>query len=182
MVPPIVGGSGDVGAVLHAGPGDAADGFVGARPSTGDRRQRRAVTASTRPPAVRRSSPSRVVPAWKTITSSSAAASARPVITSPVRGRDRVALGREHDGHACVVAGTGPASSGDRSRPPQQCTARSLASRGTTTWHSGSPNRTLYSSIFVPSGVSMRPGVEHAPVLDVALGQRDQRGLDRVAP
>ena len=38
-----------------------------------------------------------------------------------------------------------------------QWTARSLASRGTTTSHSGSPKRTLYSMTFGPSGVSMRP-------------------------
>ena len=46
----------------------------------------RPVTASTRPPAVTTASPSARVPAWNTVTPSTAPASSRPSIASPVRG------------------------------------------------------------------------------------------------
>ena len=35
--------------------------------------------------------------------------------------------------------------------------SRSLSSRGSTTWVSGSPKRQLYSMTLGPSGVSIRP-------------------------
>ena len=72
-------------------------------------------------------------------------------------GGDRIPLGREHHADARLV---------DRAHRGGQSTRRGLhavdeggrpPSRGTTTWHSGSPNRMLNSMSFGPSVVSMRP-------------------------
>ena len=63
------------------------------------------ITASTRPPAVTRSSPRPcAVPAWMTCTPSIASAASMPVITSPLRRRLRVAGAGHHHGHGGAVA------------------------------------------------------------------------------
>ena len=41
--------------------------------------------------------------------------------------------------------------------------------RSISTWHSGSPKRTLYSNSFGPSAVSITPGIEHAAKRRAAL-------------
>ena len=49
---------------------------------------------------------------------------------------------------------------------------RSSFSRIISTWHSGSPKRTLYSMSFGPLGVDHQPGIEHAAIGDAAAGER----------
>ena len=97
-------------------------------------------------------------------------------MTSPVAGRQRVALGRAHHGDR----GVGRNAGADRSAPAA-ASARSdgevASSRGSTTWASGSPKRTLYSSTFGPVGGEHEPGVEHAAVVDAAPAQLVERGL-----
>ena len=77
-------------------------------------------------------------------------------MTSPVRG----AAGYPSEASTTVTAASSRQRSGvDRcpAAASARWVARSEARRGTTTWHSGSPKRTLYSRILGPSGVSMIP-------------------------
>src|SRR3954451_1726291 len=90
------------------------------------------------------------------MTSSRASAASTPVMTSPVRG----SAGYPGLASTTVTQASSQNTTGVSRRPvaaSEQWTARSLARRGATTSHSGSPNRTLYSITFGPSGVSIRP-------------------------
>src|SRR3954451_17186813 len=116
----------------------------------------RALTANTRPPAVTSASPSQRVPAWNTWAPSTAAASPTPVITSPVRG----ATGYPSLANTTVTQASSVNSIDGKGSPAadaRHSAPRSDRNRGTTTSHSGSPKRTLYSSIFGPDVVSITP-------------------------
>ena len=51
----------------------------------------------------------------------------------------------------------------------------SVCRRGSTTWASGSPKRTLYSTSFGPVGREHQPRVEHAAVVDAEAGEMLER-------
>ena len=56
-----------------------------------------------------------------------------------------------------------------------------LSSRIISTWHSGSPKRTLYSISFGPSRVIISPAIEHAAKGRAALGHARHRRRDDLA-
>ena len=135
----------------------------GVRPWRGrrPRRRRRAVTASTRPPAVTTSpSPSSAVPAWMTSTPSARSAVVEPVIdvagarTRP--GSPRAATTTATAAPSCqrerLELGEPPVGGGVQQR--RRAASRSSASSG---WVSGSPKRALNSITRTPRAVSASP-------------------------
>ena len=154
------GGRGDVGAVVHAGPADLRRRRRRPGPGPTARSGPWPVTASTRPPAVTRRPVAvrRPTPAQKTVT--------------PVDGRGRVEAlddvagarrraGSPRPRSTTVTAASSPKVGRRRERAGgrrgEQLAEVARSSRGSTTWVSGSPKRTLYSSILGPSGVSISP-------------------------
>ena len=143
----------------------------------------RAVTPRTRPPLVNVRSSSTRVPAWKTLTSPAETErerSSNPVMGKPGTIRIRVTA-RSH--HHAPTAGRGSQSnSAWSSRPSMTASStgnKSLRSRGSSTWVSGSPNRALHSSTFGPAAVRIRPGKKQALVANAVLAQpRHQRAHD----
>ena len=90
----------------------------------------------------------------------------RPSIAIADPRRLGVALGRAHHRHGRVVDEPGLVRRCGRPRPRLSSCTRSVRIRGSTTWDSGSPKRTLYSITLGPSGGEHEPGVEHAAVVD----------------
>ena len=80
---PLLGPQGDVGTVLRSVEADGRHALIGPRPGLGEGLDQRAVTVSTRPPAVTTWPSGAAVPAWNTSTPATPAASSRPAITSP---------------------------------------------------------------------------------------------------
>ena len=143
-----------------------------------------AVTSSTRPPAVTIAPSSRrSVPAWNTVTPGTRTgrvetvdhvAGARAARDSPRPRARRSRTRRRGTRHRRRAARRGPTrGSGRRGR------SRAAAPRPGTP---GSPKRTLYSSTFGPSGVSMRPAYRTPRYSRVAAPQLRERRLDRAVP
>ena len=76
----------------------------------------------------------------------------------------------------------GAASASSPSAQASISSSRSLSSRIISTWHSGSPKRTLYSTSFGPLGGQHQPGVEHARIGRARVGQRARRSGGRSRP
>ena len=112
----------------------------------------RAVTLSTRPPAVTIRPSRSAVPAW--VTSASSAAAVQPLDHVALRGALRIAGRGQDERHRPVLVEL--RLDARRGRPARarrrQRSTRSERSRGSTAWVSGSPKRALNSSTFGPVG------------------------------
>ena len=156
----------DVRPQHHAGPGHQAGGLVGARPRRGGVGPS-PVTARTRPPAVTRSPPGPQPRRRRRPSHRHRPGGVEAVDHVAARGAAGSPRRAHHgDGDVGDERWGGRATSRRPPRPGEPRGRRS--SRGSTTWVSGSPKRTLYSSTLGPSAVSISPAYEHAAVVDAA--------------
>ena len=124
------------------------------------------------------------MPAWKISTPSILAASSSPSIARALGVVARIAFsGHHHSQRGDRETSADRNSSADRRSDARNAGTMSDIIRSISTWHSGSPKRTLYSNSFGPCAVTISAGIQHAVERRAALpscphGRQDDASHD----